>query len=895
MQNKQGFYNFNLKAGLGIVLAFLLLSLPRVASANLAEGEALRLCQESVSKKIEVFKGFQVRSENLSNLPRCMDALVELSDPAMAETHGAQIEGFRCGVGCWLYSRSVIDYFNFLAGEKEYIDLVTKGVSETEIKLIGEHYEGGLEGVVRKAYNSAGFRWFRGYDILKVVLIDVVDAFIVSTLKSLGVESDNPIIKEYSGKYSESLQTCFNVASELDQILFCVDQLKFYASADTGKLILGMFGEKYFSKEVSEQSYKIVKSKIDEEYNSCLLTYYFPTNDGESFTEKAKACAYSSMMSGFREVVKQTIFPEIRNAIGNVSDREVDVLVSRSLDQCQNGKVLNPKNRDSDYYDFMALQKVETIVSATMTCKTSIEQFLVGEIAKLKILKNSDIQEMVGEGAEKLSEDVINKYYKTCISEIKRAHSGAAPRDCANYLSAGSVFELVENHLQNRVKKLLSDMAQLEISDEGISQLMDVIKKSTVSCKASVLKSMIDDYGQSKQEADKKITSCLSIGVVAAVDTLVEDAFLKELDSNRIIQKYNVTLTDAKIKQITGDFSQCFSDQLSQFTDIKALISGAGESVAACKLNAIIDVVFFVLDTVLEHELLSAGLSAEQAFGVIETYKGRETNLYKLIRAAKSTEEVTALTANADYEVIKAIGYNVIYLLIRKDTKGYLTKEKTRDFAREAKDQVIACAATKPLGDCQKEVTPQIMGKIIIFLLPTEVGKQFKEATKTILTNQQRSRLGVEALVRWWVTPGKTKTGKALVDFMAREISAGKSISEVQSHPQVRTRIFTILSTSKRFFGKLLNELIQPKLTEYKRNPGNVFKKIFMNIFVNPKAYVWENIKNTPSGRGVENEVKSILERIIVHNGKFLSSDEAKIVDLVTKAAKEYNDSLGRK
>lgn len=879
--------------------------LPSLGFASPSNHSVLRSCQEKVYQTVEHLGDININSQALLTIPDCVGVLIELSDPSLAETHGANIEAFRCGAGCWLKHHGYeVDGVNFVAGEATYLEKVAEQLTSKEIDLIDRYYDGGIERIVKKAYNKVGFKWYRGYEILKVILIDVVDAFVRASLQKFGEKKNSLTVKTYSEKYSLALQSCFSVANKKNQILYCVNQLKFYASADTGKVILDTYANKYFAKETSPKNYKYAKEKIDEEYYSCILSYYFSLDDGTSFTEKATACAYSGMLVGFNAIVKQTVrdlLPTLDES-GEVTEERLEEIVNRATRSCPSAGVINPITKDASYYELLSQQKIETIISVTESCKDKSEVFVVKELARFSIAQNQDIKGIVGKGdvASSLADNVLAKYYDQCLDLLKLAYPEALPRHCAHYLAAASVFELAENHLEGKVSELLVELAGLELSANDVSGMLKVGNQSMVKCKKETFQSMINDYDQDKKTADERITSCLSMGIVAGLNMVIGSAVKKELTSNAIIQKYGVVLDESALKQVIYDFNLCFQNSLKSYKSMKSLISGAETSVKSCKLPAMKDVVSFVLDTVLEQELNGAGLSESQTRGVIDTYKSRNSNLYKSIMVAKSFKEIELLTKGADYKVIEAIAYNVIYLLIRKKTKGYLSKAQTKSYARAAKDEVIACAATRALGDCQKEITPHLMSKIIIELLPSEVEKIFAKETSSLLTAKQRAKINVAGTVRWWVTPGNTETGRTLIDYMVTEISRGQSIEQVQSSAPVRTKIYTVLSTSEKFFARFLNEIIQPELDKRKDDPEFALKRFGVRTFRKNgrqlwrNMFVWKNINKTRSGLLVGSKVKHILENIIVRKKKFTNQDMKEIVSLVTSAITEYYNGTKR-
>ena len=67
-----------------------------------------------------------------------------------------------------------------------------------------------------------------------------------------------------------------------------------------------------------------------------------------------------------------------------------------------------------------------------------------------------------------------------------------------------------------------------------------------------------------------------------------------------------------------------------------------------------------------------------------------------------------------------------------------------------------------------------------------------------------------------------------------------------------------------------------------------------MKLFVDNRVYTWGNIKNTTSGKKAVDSIKATLEKIIVKNKNFSSADKERVIDLVTKAAKEHNAALSK-
>ncbi|MCJ8276446.1 MAG: hypothetical protein MJK18_06370, partial [Bdellovibrionales bacterium] len=154
--------------------------------------------------------------------------------------------------------------------------------------------------------------------------------------------------------------------------------------------------------------------------------------------------------------------------------------------------------------------------------------------------------------------------------------------------------------------------------------------------------------------------------------------------------------------------------------------------------------------------------------------------------------------------------------------------------------------------------------------------------------------LGVAGLIDFYVrrNPGKhphginTNTGNRLLTTMVNQVLEGEKIEDVQNSRAVRQEVALIFTESPRFFGRLLETVIQPALSQKEKETRGFIRNWILGIRAD--SFQWSNIQGTQSGQQVIDAVKDLLRGVIIHNRAFTQQDYQTIVALVEQAAREH-------
>ncbi len=876
--------------------------------------DALQMCQSLIRQRENQMNIPSVSAEAIGDLLHCNGELAELFNPTIVLEEGVTLSDFQCGtfqLGCQIYSGLAWDYFSYWAGARSYVKQIKDRMKEDELARLAVYTETfpelieegsgltGLDAIVTRAYNQfeEDHPWeLNGFNGIKTVLVDFSFHYIRSELIGFGFDpsnnSDLQVMETEARRYQVALEQCFSQTEVIQGVDSCISLMKAYGSFGMGHFVLEKNLETNFLHQIAESQKPQFLAEVDHNLNVCLPHFFFNPEEEATPFQKMRACIFYTFVEGFHWVLGATL------AINLDLDTESSDLkqrVDQLLEECEVGSLFDSSKTNLEIYRELVEWEAEEFEEKLMACQNKVAENVAEQLIRVTIQSEPMLVNFYGEGLEEFTQSILDTHYPNCMNQLGTEGS---PQLCENYIFVTTVFDffddLLNREVANQVNAMLGEGAHQDI----VAPILENARAAFAQCRVDIAQSTLSDPSQRRPHWEGVITECLNRAMIVVSQEIVQNVIPQELASNPFLQKYNVSLGNNQVQEFALTFGSCMGSGLSEVQALVDYQDAIERWQGTCQLSLYKEVLVVVINQILESEFLGAGLSLEEISQLMEEYQQDPESLYSRIDRVASMEALDELTAQADQIVLQDLAPVLIDRMVENEAGDYLGSRTQQRIVNLVTEHFLRCTQSETIAVCQQNVMPLAIEAILYNVLPSEIEKEFEQASIHYITPAVIDRLDVRGVVR---ASFDTTTGRMLIDYLVQQITAGRGITEItqnSGHPNTfRQLVFQIFANNQAFMSSMLEAIVQPQMNQdrQRREQLSPFHWLALNVFVHQEIFVWRNIRNTPSGREVQRRFVLIFERLITQpNAPIQRQEMQELAQLVGQAAKEMNSHLNR-
>ncbi len=488
---------------------------------------------------------------------------------------------------------------------------------------------------------------------------------------------DQQKYSDFSEALLSDFDKCLKIANSKNKILECADKFSTKAAIEISRIELDNQlkdnFEKFFAENKSQYEDLTLSSK--DTYYRCVSNNMFKKKAESS--EVAKGCVYESILTAYNQTKDAIVTDYLKDA--HTPTEEIPNLlkeIKSKGNQCNLGTIINNEGKISQK-EFNDLKNLTTekfksslddcINTLTLTAGRVVTSQTVLHHPQITsaITNNSDLQAVV--------DTVVMKDYDECI-RVQESNKKQDPNNCRDLITATTSLHVAKEVIAQTIKELAQ--GKFELQNKLTNDVNSIINNCSLSLRNKHLEAI---KREQTHPSEKETVSCLNLAVSEISRQITYDTLNKEFVTNPLLIEYKDEITkNQMIIDLPNSVKSCFQEEMGKAKTIDEFSKSVDRTKEKCQLNAEKDATATIAPLIILSKLTEALENKDKSKEIAENYIQGKNGLTAKISAAKSKEELSAITNAITKDLtIEGAGY-LIPKLVEEMLKDASIDEKSR-------------------------------------------------------------------------------------------------------------------------------------------------------------------------------------------------------------------------
>lgn len=508
-------------------------------------------------------------------------------------------------------------------------------------------------------------------------------------------------------RLTQDFGQCIDQARTSTHITGCADRIAVRAPAELARYELDQQVEENFLSlytnaqgEVNQVAYDQMKDAVNATFQRCLLNYYYEEGAENETVNRAKACVFEAMLTGYREGSTYQIDQTLIGIVPDPEERRREVERLRLASQnCSYGPLFHSADRlQAHDYHTLSRMEIDQFKRELLSCTDVLTRQTGDRAVRLTLRADSSVREHVPARERQSFEDrVIRDYFDPCM-QVQQGRPGAHPQRCEGYITQMVTLDISRSIMG---ATLNDQVAELNTLPDEQKQAFTTRVSGEVETRIQACQSELHERHQRylRQEveaapAHQDLMNCLNQGIGLIAEEVATLQLRENFEGIADLRPYAEDLLGRPdIQALPNQVRECFVGRLNALESVEQINDGLDAIIQECSLAATRNATAISAQVILEDKLASVLRDPTERQAFIQNYLNGEGGLLERLNGAQTKAELDELIAHITPDVTLRVARQSIPGIVSNYLEGEATPERRQEIQNQLLQGLERCLA----------------------------------------------------------------------------------------------------------------------------------------------------------------------------------------------------------